>query len=211
MKTTLLLVASVLVGCAPRPVATGSFHRFYVSDENYDVAPRSELARVLVDEKEVADEPLFKVVGVLEIEGKETERLSTFLARAEEQGANVGCDVLIHRDAFELGTRVQRGVVPQFNNGVALGSLGRDWLRSDQVVWQFLCGVEGEGATAEEQILSMREAAKLAVDLRVRELGNYEPCQPFVPTGSHILKTRVCADDPGHHTQADGRSSAPSR
>jgi hypothetical protein len=207
MRIGLLSLACVLAGCAPRPVATGSNHRFYRSDDNYEVVPRSELARLLLDEKEVAEEPTFKVVGVLEIEGKETERMSLFVARAEEQGANVGCDVVVHRDAFELGTRVQRGVVP--GKSGAFGSAGRDWLRSDQIVWQLLCGVHG--ATAEEQILSLREATKLAVDLRVRELGNYEPCQPFVPTGSHILKTRVCADDPGHHSEADGRSSAPSR
>ncbi|HEY2027718.1 MAG TPA: hypothetical protein VGH20_00795 [Myxococcales bacterium] len=165
---------------------------------------RWHAAKLLVSDEEVYAEPPFKLIGVVEVEGKETEQLQAFVARAQEAGAAAGCDVLVERDAFELGTRIVRPFGPRFTRG----TMGRDWQRSDQVVWQFLCGVSG--ATDDEEAQTMREATSLAINLRWKELGGYEPCEQYTPTGSHVRKTHVCANDPGHHAEADGRSSAPS-
>jgi hypothetical protein len=46
------------------------------------------------------------------------------------------------------------------------------------------------------------------VAMRRDELGQFEPCEAFTPLGSRVHKARVCADDPGHHSEADARSSA---
>ncbi|HEY2030681.1 MAG TPA: hypothetical protein VGH20_15900 [Myxococcales bacterium] len=214
----LVFAVAFAVACAtaPTPVAKDGAHnavrapsvRFIPLDHGYSLSPHGEPAKVLVDDKEIAAEPPFKVVGVVEIEGKETEQLAAFVARAEDGGASAGCDVLVERDAFELGTRVQRPSTPVFNSQITRGMLGRDWQRNDQVVWQFLCGVNG--ASDSEQAQTLKRATSLAVDLRRKELGNYEPCEPYTPTGSRIRRTRVCADDPAHHSEADARSSGPS-
>lgn len=45
---------------------------------------------MLVDDKEIAAEQPSKVGGVVEIEGKETEQLAAFVARAEDGGASAG-------------------------------------------------------------------------------------------------------------------------
>jgi hypothetical protein len=39
---------------------------------------------------------------------------------------------------------------------IGYGLLGRDWHPSDEVVWQFLCGVQG--ASEAEQVKSMKTA-----------------------------------------------------
>jgi hypothetical protein len=191
MKTQLAFLVSfgVLGGCA------GLTQRFVQTDEEYTPRRRNVPAKVLVDEREVAAEPPFKVVGVLEVEGKETEHLSAFLERVARAGAGAGCEVLVQRDAFEGGTRVRR-----------LDRAGRDWRRNDRAIWQFLCGV-GQ-VTAEDQLSSMRLATARAVKLRLAEMGDFEPCAPFTPLGSRVRKSRVCADDPGKHAEADSRSSA---
>jgi hypothetical protein len=209
-------VAVVVLACATSPsVHETSGHetsrapalRFIPLDSAYRPSPRPEVAKVLVDDKEIAAEPPFKLVGVVEIEGKETEQLRVFVTRAEEAGASVGCDVLVERDAFELGTRTPRPLAPIYRGQTTRGMLGRDWQRSDQVVWQFLCGVTGSNDSEEAQ--TMKQATSLAVDLRRKELGNYEPCEQYTPTGSHVRRMRVCADDPAHHSEADARSSGP--
>lgn len=115
---------------------------------------------------------------------------------------------MVERDAFELGTRLERPTPPLFQSQMTRGMLGRDWQRNHQVVWQFLCGITG--ASDSEQVQTFKQATSLAVDLRRKELRNFEPCEPYTPTGSRIRRTRVCADDPAHHSQADARSSAPS-
>jgi hypothetical protein len=139
--------------------------------------------------------PPFKLVGVLEVEGKETERLALFLEVVAQAGAQAGCDVVVQRDAFEGGVRVQR-----------LDLMGRDWRRNGHAIWQFLCGVNG--ATKDEESASMKLAVKTAVKMRVAEFGDFEPCEAYTPLGSRVRKFRVCADDPGKHAEADSRSSA---
>jgi hypothetical protein len=185
----LLVSFGVLGGCA------GTTYRFVQTDQSFQIAPRDELTQVLVDEQEVVQAPPFKLVGVLEVEGKEMEHLAVFVKRVAQAGAKVGCDVVVQRDAFEGGTRVRR-----------LDGAGRDWRRNDRAIWQFLCGVNG--ATAAEQLTSMRLATATAVKMRADELGSFEPCAPYTPLGSRVRKTRVCADDPGKHSEADARSSA---
>ena len=178
-------------------------------EADYQRKPRAEAAQILVDEREVQAVPPFKVVGLLSVEGKQTEKLAAFVDFASDAGAEAGCSVLIQRDAFELGARLQRMIIPRGgpNAPMPRGSLGRDWHPSDRLLWQFLCGVPG--ATAEEQQATLKRGVALAVAERRKELGGYEPCEPYVPTGSHILKRDVCADDPAHHSQADSRSPVP--
>lgn len=207
-----------LVGCAAAnpPIAASSGSpfpadlgaRFIRTDATFERAPRAEAAKILVSDKEINAEPRFKVVGVIELEGKETEPLATFVDFAQNAGAEVGCSVLVQRDAFELGTRRARMIVPPGPSGqLTRGSLGREWYRSDRVVWQFLCGVPG--ATDDQQDVSFKRAVATAVDLRRKELGNYEPCDPYTPTGSHIHRSSVCSNDPKHHSEADARTTVP--
>jgi hypothetical protein len=60
-------------------------------------------------------------------------------------------------------------------------------------IWQILCGVGG--ATEGQAEASFKKANLLAVAMREKAIG-FEPCGPFVPLGSHLRQTRVCADDP---------------
>ena len=180
----LLLLAS---GCV------GMSERFVKLDDRFEVQSHSELAQLVVNDEEMSQLPPLRFVGVMEVKGKETERLSTFVERVTKAGAEFGCDAVVQRDAFQDGDRVQRhGMV-------------RTFYRNDLAVWQFLCGVRG--ATEEEQERTMKEAIKLAVNMRADELGSYEPCAAFTPTGSHVRKTRVCTDDPGHRSQPDAANS----
>jgi hypothetical protein len=169
--------------------------RFVLTDDKYQATPKEDPAQVLVDEKEIKAVPPFKLVGVLEVEGKETEQLAVFYNRVAQAGGQAGCDVVVQRDAFEGGVRVQRHDM-----------MGRDWRRNDRAIWQFLCGISG--ATEEQESASMKLAVKEAVKLRVAEFGDFEPCEAYTPLGSRIRKNRVCADDPGKHAEADARSSA---
>lgn len=207
MKAIIAGFAVFLVGCGGiKPTVTGNTpadgftYRFVRTEDDFKIAARSEPAKLLVSEQEIAAEPPFRVVGVMELEGKESLPLKVFVEGAGVAGAALGCDFVVHRDAFELATRVQRAMLPGFGRV----GLGREWVRTDQVVWQFLCGVNG--ASAVEQIDSLKVATSMAVALRRQDLGDYEPCEQYTPTGSHVRKTRVCADDPGHHAQADDRA-----
>jgi dihydrofolate reductase len=63
-----------------------------------------------------------------------------------------GCDVLYQRDAFELGTRIPKPMIPGGGGiGKFIASSGREWHRSDELVWQFLCGVIGASGDEQEQ------------------------------------------------------------
>jgi hypothetical protein len=124
--------------------------------------------------------------------------------------------VLFQRDAFELGTRLPKpmlsaaagpagGAAPPI--GAWIASNGRVWHPNDRLVWQFVCGVAGAPAvTADEQAQTMKDATFLAVQLRRKALGT-EPCDAYIPTGSHILHRDVCADDKNKRNVADGGST----
>jgi hypothetical protein len=208
MKAFIATCGAFLVGCGIKPTATGStrgdglVYRFVRTEQDFKIEARNEPAKVLVSDQEVAAEPPFRLVGVVELEGKESQPLTVFVEDAGVAGAALGCDVVVHRDAFELATRVRRRMLPGFGRV----GLGREWVRTDDVVWQILCGVNG--ASAVEQLDSLKVATSMAVALRRQDLGDYEPCEQYTPTGSHVRKTRVCADDPGHHSEADDRSRA---
>jgi hypothetical protein len=92
---------------------------------------------------------------------------TTFHDVAIEAGRAAGCDVLYQRDAFELGTRVSRSRVPGAADGSIgrfIASSGRDWQRTDELVWQFLCGMTGV-----EQGDAVRRATVLASRGRVEQ------------------------------------------
>jgi hypothetical protein len=74
---------------------------------------------------------------------------------------------------------------------------------NDLATWQFLCGVGG--ATDDQAEVTFKKADELAVKMRVAALG-FEPCAPFTPLGSHIRKTRVCADDVHGRNRPDSTS-----
>lgn len=213
------LTCVLLIGCAGASAVNGSNPEelppdtnpkpeasFIPIDSSFKVSPRTELSMVVLDEKELAKAPLFRAVGVLQLEGKETKRLSAFYEAVAEAGASVGCDVLYQRDAFELGNRVERLRTPASSVafpgvGAYVAGTGRDWRRNDKVLWQFLCGVAG--ASEAEQERSLKVATNLAVTLRREKLGNVEPCEPFTPTGSHVRRNNVCTNDPHHRNVAD--------
>jgi hypothetical protein len=193
-----LVVCGAALGCGGMQGGKPPQHfeqRLVLTDDKFQATPKEDPAQVLVDEKEIKAVPPFKLVGVLEVEGKETERLAVFYDRVAQAGGQAGCDVVVQRDAFEGGVRVQRQDMA-----------GRDWHRNDRAIWQFLCGING--ATEEQESASMKLAVKTAVKLRVAEFGDFEPCEAYTPLGSRIRKNRVCADDPGKHAEADARSSA---
>src|ERR1700749_2544079 len=109
----LALICGLLAGCAatqkPAPPTTASFTPL---ESAYQGAPRERLPVVALDEKELMAAPPFRAVGVLQVEGKETRQLKAFLDAVAEAGAQAGCDVLYQRDAFELGTRVPKPIIP---------------------------------------------------------------------------------------------------
>jgi hypothetical protein len=205
MKTNLLFACILLVGCAcasaraapdeahPAPQAT-----FTKVDAAFNASPRSEPPLVVLDDKELDKAPPFKAVGVLQLVGKETKQLTAFYDAAVAAGQAAGCEVLYQRDAFELGTRIPKPMIP---GGAGIGkfiaSSGREWHRSDELVWQFLCGVIG--ASGDEQEQTVKQATFVAVELRRKAFGNYEPCEAYVPLGSHVLVRDVCANDPKNH------------
>jgi hypothetical protein len=142
------------------PVPTA---RFTALDAAFTSAPRQEPPVVVLDDKELAKAAQFRAVGVLQLTGKENNQMVTFYDTALEAGRVAGCDVLYQRDAFELGTRVERPKLPGADGGIGrfLASSGRDWRRSDQLVWQFLCGVTGG-----EQGDTVQRAARCRVERR---------------------------------------------
>jgi hypothetical protein len=85
---------------------------------------------VLLDDKELAKAPPFKAVGVLQVEGKETKKLTAFYDAAVAAGQAAGCDVLYQRDAFEIGTRIPKVMIPGGGGiGKFVASSGREWMR----------------------------------------------------------------------------------
>ena len=101
--------------------------------------------------------------------------------------------------------------LPLTSDGIGgfIRNSGREWQRNDpRVRWQFLCGIDG--GTYAEQDKSMKRATRKAVESRRTALGNYEPCDPYTPTGSHVRHNDVCANarkrqDPGSGVQPLGQ------
>ena len=209
--TKLALICVMLIGCAGASVFRESNQgdappdtnpepepHFTRTDPAFVATPRAAPSTVLLDDKELAAAPPFRAVGILEMDGKETKRLSAFYDAAAKAGATFGCEVLFQRDAFELGSRVQKPRIPGSDDpahphmGHFIASSGREWQRNDRVRWQFLCGVNG--GTYAEQDRSMKAATNKAVEARRTALGNFEPCDPYTPTGSHVRHNDVCAN-----------------
>jgi hypothetical protein len=224
MKSNVALICMVM-GCAgasvfrdpnageqvaeAKPPAEPLFTR---TDQTFIATPRAAPATVLLEDKELAAAPPFRAVGIVEMEGKETTQLSAFYDAAAKAGASFGCDVLYQRDAFELGTRIAKMRIPNADppNGPSMGhfiaSSGREWTRNNMVRWQFLCGVNG--GTYAEQDKSMKAATNKAVEARRTALGNYEPCDAYTPTGSHVRRNDVCANSVKRN-DADLKTPAP--
>jgi hypothetical protein len=183
----LVLVAACATACAAlHPQMTD---RFTPVDKSFQPVERDAIPALLVDLDEMADDaPHFRSVGVIEVQAREKESLNAFIARAQSAGADLGCDVLLQRDAFRLGFWVRNAPTP----GVGLIGLGRTWTTNDQAVWQFICGVNG--ASPEEAKKSREDAIKLAWRQR-DELLDSQVCVPYTPLGTHVRKLRVCEND----------------
>jgi hypothetical protein len=151
--------------------------RFVKTDAAFAPAMAPDFPDLLADESEVAMAMPFRSVGVLEVRGKASEKLERFIDRALTAGADLGCEVIVQRDLFELGSREW---IP--------GYLGPQWRGNNIAAWQFLCGVSG--VTEEEAKTTRRTAVLAAAKMRDDELG--ELCTARVPTGSHIRKSKVC-------------------
>jgi hypothetical protein len=189
-KMKLFLVTCVLLsGCALQ-------ERFVKIDQDFQANSRADPPQVFVDEGEMVKKqaPPYRYVGVVEVEGKETEKLSVFYERVAKAGAGVGCEAMVQRDAFQGVIVVQRHDM-----------MGRDMKRNNMAIWQFLCGVGG--ATEAEATATMKRAVAMAVRMRSDEMGNQEVCMAYTPTGSRVRKNRVCADDPNGRTRPDGANS----
>jgi hypothetical protein len=197
------LISAFLTGCAgakpgeaPADTNPAPAVSFIPLDSSYKSAPRELRPVIALDEKELMAAPAFKAVGVVQLEGKETKQLKAFFDAVAVAGAQAGCDVLFQRDAFELGARVPKPMLPGGGGiGKFIASSGREWHRSDRLMWQFLCGVTG--ANAGEQEETMTRATFLAVQLRRKALGSFEPCEQYTPLGSHVRRRDVCANDIG--------------
>jgi hypothetical protein len=183
----LVLVAACATACATlRPPMTD---RFTPVDKSFQPVESDAIPALLVDLDDLADAPPFRSVGVIEVQAREKESLNAFIARAESAGADLGCDVLLQRDAFRLGFWTRNA--PTYGSG--LQGMGRTWTTNDQAVWQFICGVNG--ASPEEAKQSRDEAIKLAWRQR-DELLDSQVCVPYTPLGSRVRKLRVCENDP---------------
>jgi hypothetical protein len=187
----LLVACFLLTGCAIH-------ERFVKLDEEagFQANAKADPPQVFVDEGEMAKNraPPFRYIGVVEIEGMETEKLSVFYERVAKAGAGVGCEAMLQRDAFQGVVGIQGGYTR---------ALGAQLHRNNLAVWQFLCGIRG--ASEAESAVTMKKAVALAVRMRADAFG-YEPCAAYTPTGSHVHKTRVCADDPNGRSRPDGAS-----
>ncbi|HEX4386576.1 MAG TPA: hypothetical protein VH083_26660 [Myxococcales bacterium] len=227
MKIALLAV--LLIGCSgakvfrepieaaaevPPDTLPAPEPRFIATDLSFRGTAHGPSTMIL-DDDELSKATAFRAVGVMEMEGKETKRLKAFYEAAALAGGNYGCDVLFQRDAFELGTRVAKPISPAAtgipiagrDSTVTIGSFlvshGREWQRTDRLVWQFICGMSG--ADDLDQAQSLHVATSKAVELRRTQLGNFEPCEPYTPLGSHIRKQDVCMDDPKIRREASSR------
>jgi hypothetical protein len=189
MKVSLAAIC-LAAACAPMQ------ERFVKLDHDFQANSRAEPPEVYVDETEMLKKqaPPYRFVGVVEVEGKETEKLTTFYERVAKAGAGVGCEAMVQRDAFQGVMVVQRHDM-----------MGRTVNRNNMAIWQFLCGVGG--ATEAEAAATMKQAVAMAVKMRFDEMGSQELCQAYTPTGSRVRKNRVCGDDPNKRTQADAANS----
>lgn len=174
----------------------GMQERFVKVDQEFQANSRAEPPEVYVDEAEMLRKqaPPYRFVGVVEVEGKETEKLTTFYERVAKAGAGVGCEAMVQRDAFQ-------GVIVVRRHDM----MGRDVKRNNMAIWQFLCGVGG--ATEAEAAATMKQAVAMAVRMRADEMGNQEVCSAYTPLGSRVRKNRVCTDDPNGRTRPDGANS----
>jgi len=177
-----------LLGCAiaPRPTT-----RFVLTDASFAPAPRQELPTLLIDQGDLDAAPAFKVVGVLEVQGIATDTVDSFLARVSQAGAHAGCEVVEQRDLFERMIKRVEPAPAQPDVAILHEQLlpTREWIGTDEAVWQFLCGVRP--ASPEEARESFHEATLVATRLRNEQVGAYL-CEPYIPTGSHIPRT-YCA------------------
>jgi hypothetical protein len=187
-----LALAALCLAAACAPME----HRFVKIDSDFAANSRADPPEVYVDEAEMLKKqaPPYRFVGVVEVEGKETEKLTTFYERVAKAGADSGCEAMLQRDAFQGVIVVQRHDM-----------MGRDMKRNNMAIWQFLCGVRG--ATEAEATASLKLAVAKAVRMRSDEMGNQEVCVAYTPTGSRVRKNRVCADDPNGRTRPDGANS----
>lgn len=177
MKRLILLAMLCSSACAPLMT-----HRFVSIDEKFTPAPREELSKVLMDADEIGLEPPFKTVGVLEVLGMETDPMVNFLAKVSRVGRKYGCDVVVQRDAFQLGTRVP------------WARRGRDFQANGGAAWQFLCGVNGADLAVAS--ITLAAGAKKAGQLRDEELGGVEICAPNNTSLDYRRrKSRTCAND----------------
>jgi hypothetical protein len=193
LPIVLACVACATATSKPKPMSD----RFTPMAKSFTAAPSVVQPLLVIDNEELDSIEPFKSVGILEVQGHEKESLNGFLARVREAGGQLGCDVVLQRDAYRLGTRVQRWPT--------LGGVGwgPEWITNDQAVWQFICGVFNGNV---DEAWDSREAAnKLAAKLREEELGA-QICVPYTPTGSHIMKMRVCANDPQQRRDAHARN-----
>jgi hypothetical protein len=67
-------------------------------------------------------------------------------------------------------------------------------------------GIEPRGTSEEESAATLKKVVALAVRMRADAFG-YEPCAQYTPVGSHVRKTRVCADAAHGRDRPDGASS----
>jgi hypothetical protein len=172
-------VASLLLSfaCAPALMT----HRFVKTDESFQPASREELSKVLIDWEDVGLEPPFKTVGVVEVLGKETDKLDDFLTKVSRVGRRYGCDVVVQRDAYQLGNHMRLPWAP-----------GRQWVANGSAAWQFLCGIKGADLALAST--SMGAASAVAGKLRDEELGANVCEAPIGARGTR--RTSFCVSDP---------------
>jgi hypothetical protein len=178
----LLVACFLLAGCATHTIRE-SFRkeRFVKLDQQSQATSRAELPRIFVDSNEMVKEkaPPYRFVGVLEVEGMQTEELSVFYERVAKAGAGVGCEAMLQRDAFQgvapdpspygFKPSVQSGggttdVGARSSGGVGAASAGAGSTtaggggvyHNNLATWQFLCGVGG--ATQEQAEVTFKKA-----------------------------------------------------
>jgi hypothetical protein len=194
------LICLLLAGCAGRSAVRADAEAearpdamLIVIDSLYEARPRKVPPVMLLSEAELSKVPFFRVVGVLQVEDRETRQLASFTEDVVAAGAAVGCDVLFQRDAFALGSRLPNlatVVHPDLATSGALpGPPTAEWEPNGRVLWQFLCGITGAGEGEQER--TMDEATLVAIELRRKALDR-EPCDPYIPTGSHVRHDDLC-------------------